>query len=238
MKLTILSDVHLEFMQNFWSIISRLRAFHSQTDLCILAGDIGHYNELIYSDFLGEIRNIFPHVIVIPGNHEYHPREKMNLIDEKLRNICQKNNCIFLNKSCVQINNIKFVGSTLWTNCGNVCEYTKLGDQMYSNKLLGNLHYDHLRWLTQELAKNEKSVVITHHCPSFQLRAAHYPLDERTKFFYSHLDYLIKDPVKLWVCGHSHHPCQIRINGVPVVMNPVGYVQERGMWSSELIINV
>lgn len=238
MKLTLLSDIHLEYLKSYQKILSRISHHKHKTDVCILAGDIGHHTKPIYSDFLGEIKKIFKDVIVIPGNHEYLVRKEIYKIDEEINDICFRNKCIFLNKSTVKINGIKFIGCTLWSDIGLPSTNINLKNQMYSNTIWQNLYDDHLRWLQLELDKNEKSVVITHHCPTFKLRHEYYNLTEGSKYFYSHLDHLIKDPIKLWLCGHSHRANNIIINNIPIIMNPIGYNNEASLWNDSMIIDV
>ena len=228
MKITVFSDIHLEFLKCFNHITSRIGHHKGKIDIAILAGDIGHYNMDIYSKFLETVKNIFKHVIVIPGNHEYlcnQGAHSHDMIDKKLKYICNQADCIFLNKETVTISNIKFIGCTLWSDLINCCPRK-------------NVFINHHEWLVHELAKKEESVVITHHCPSFRLMDKKYQLYKHSDYFYSNLDYLIRPPIKLWVCGHSHVGINTTINKVPVIMNPIGYFKENSRWNDNLIINI
>ena len=228
MRITLLSDIHLEFKRSFYPIISRLTN-HAQTDVCVLAGDIGYCTQPIYSNFLHEAKQIFKNVIVIPGNHEYLTKEPMIDTDKRIAEICNKHSCIFLNKSTIELDNHKFIGCTLWSDVSNTTR---------PNKLLSDLHRDHLQWLKSELSKNQKSVVITHHCPSFDLITNKYPLNPNSVFYYSNLNYLINKPIQAWLCGHSHHQNHIIVNDVPIFMNPIGLEHENSEWNSELYIDI
>lgn len=229
MRLTILSDIHLEFSKSFETIISRMAKHKGRTDICVLAGDIGHHSQPIYSDFLFSMRKIFPRVIVIPGNHEYFVKEPMSEVNSKLHDICQETGCIFLNKSTVKIDQIKFIGCTLWSNVGTAP----------TGRLpLQKLHLDHLSWLGDELSKKEESVVITHHCPSFKLRHRIFATHAKSNHYYSDLDHLIKYPIKLWICGHTHWPNCTTINNIPIIINPVGYVWDIVPWNDSLVVSV
>jgi predicted phosphodiesterase len=70
-------------------------------------------------------------------------------------------------------------------------------------------------------------VVMTHHLPSMDL------IDEKYKgyvdynpFFASDCSELLKDPVKIWISGHTHTGYDKTIDGVHCVCNPVGYPSE------------
>lgn len=247
MKLTILSDIHLEFLSDYRHIISKLHHHKNHTDVCILAGDIGHCSSTIYYNFLKDMRKIFKHVIVIPGNHEYFVNQHMNEVDYMAKLVCQNNNCIFLNKSTILIDKVKFIGCTLWSDIkhsGNVPIIPNLSQKLFYKKtdLLQSLHNDHLSWLKNELEistkRNQKIVVITHHCPSFQLRGEMYPLSARSKYYYTDLEYLIKKPIEVWACGHTHNQKELYINGTRLILNPIGYNKEQNSWNPFLNIRI
>lgn len=66
-------------------------------------------------------------------------------------------------------------------------------------------------------------MVVTHHAPSFQSIAPMYRQDSLTPAFASNLDYLMGEPICLWIHGHVHHSNDYEINGTRIVSNPRGY---------------
>jgi predicted phosphohydrolase len=63
--------------------------------------------------FLKNIKILF----LITGNHEYYSTLLMSEIDYLIQNIVKKyDNIHFLNNKTVVINNINFIGTTMWCN--------------------------------------------------------------------------------------------------------------------------
>ena len=86
MKVFAISDIHVDFEENFrW--FSNLSCFDYQNDILILAGDITHIIPL-FEKTLKNLRDRFLEVLFIPGNHDLwvqrshvkHSLEKLQLI--------------------------------------------------------------------------------------------------------------------------------------------------------------
>lgn len=93
---------------------------------------------------------------------------------------------------------------------------------------INELYKNSLNWLDTNIKQNTDNniIVLSHYLPSYKLIIPKYR-DYKPAFQYaSHLDHLIKSPVKAWLCGHSH--CQIEkyINGVYCGINTLGYPNE------------
>lgn len=73
--------------------------------------------------------------------------------------------------------------------------------------------------------RDKKILVLTHFCPSERCIDAQYIGSSLNPAYASHLDKFIIDNenIKLWGCGHSHHPLDINIEQCKLVMNPYGY---------------
>jgi predicted phosphodiesterase len=124
MKIAICSDVHLEFGQ--------LELFNDEgIDVLILSGDICVARDLMehdpygivdfgkssrYHKFFQECSARFKHVIYVAGNHEhYHGDFKHTIPDLKSR-LAYLTNLHILDKEIVDIGDVRFIGSTLWTD--------------------------------------------------------------------------------------------------------------------------
>jgi hypothetical protein len=71
--------------------------------------------------------------------------------------------------------------------------------------------------------------MITHHLPSYDLIDEKYKtvnLNSVNQCFASNTDNLIKEPIILWIFGHTHQPTEKIINGIKCVANPIGYPNE------------
>lgn len=127
MKVALCSDVHLEFGPT-----DKIKN-PGDVDVLILSGDICvardlmEYEPLVsenmrfgksdrYHEFFGNCVREFPHVIYVVGNHEhYHGDFKFTISDLKKR-LGYLKNLHILDKETFELNDVLFVGGTLWTD--------------------------------------------------------------------------------------------------------------------------
>jgi hypothetical protein len=118
MRIQLFSDIHLETDPRFQPKVT------ADTDVVILAGDIGSYqagSRLEADDFgltrfsparLGAAN---AKVLYVPGNHEFDGLD----FDEayaRLRATCDRLGMIWLDREVVTIGAVRFVGTTLWSD--------------------------------------------------------------------------------------------------------------------------
>ena len=115
MKLALVSDVHLEFADWYPSN-------PDQADVLLLAGDImlasdlnGTHKSERFKEFLTNCKREYKDVIYIMGNHEHYNGD-FATSHELLREACDINSIDFLDKEVATINNVTFIGGTLWTD--------------------------------------------------------------------------------------------------------------------------
>ena len=115
MKLALVSDVHLEFAD--WYPCNP-----DQADVLLLAGDImlasdlnGTYKSERFKEFLTNCKREYKDVIYIMGNHEHYNGD-FATSHKLLREACDINSIDFLDKEVATINNVTFIGGTLWTD--------------------------------------------------------------------------------------------------------------------------
>lgn len=118
MRIQLFSDLHLERDADFYPQVA------VDTDVVILAGDIGSYqpgSRLDSGDFglerFSPLRRDAPRaqVLFVPGNHEFDALE----FDEayaRLRQICNRLGITWLDREVVTIGHVRFVGTTLWSD--------------------------------------------------------------------------------------------------------------------------
>lgn len=254
MHIRVFSDLHLEFGRN-----ERIHSgnFHiselptdKETVLC-LVGDVcsiesNRYHEEILNPELAER---FKKVLYLPGNHEYY-NGSVASTDKKLQEYCDNNNIFFLQKKSIEIDDVIFIGATLWSDISKAhpFEAFKIAEYMndyrkirngptakpYLRKLTTadttNLHRDHLKFIENELYvyADRKCCVMSHHAPSEMSINAYYRMNsDVNRAYYSDLDDLIlKYQPAAWFHGHSHRACSYQIEKTSVVCNPVGYPNE------------
>lgn len=263
MKIAVCSDLHLEFedinLKN-----------EEGAEVLILSGDIMIAEDLHnhppvvtnpyapyidlgsrqkkaqqFRDFLSRCSFQFPHVIYIAGNHEfYHGRWKGSL--DHLRETCSLYpNVYFLENDIKVINEVSFIGATLWTDCnkGDPLTLHALTDMMNDYRIIRNdeLGFTRLRpahtiarhrytmsYLKAVLPdlKDKKVVFVGHHTPSYQSIHDRYKKDYLMNGGY-HSDlseFILDNPqIKLWTHGHTHEPFDYMIGTTRIVCNPRGY---------------
>jgi predicted phosphodiesterase len=111
MKIALASDVHLEF--------GHLDLPNTDNaDVLILSGDICVASKFgpNYDRFFQQCSKEFKNVMYVMGNHEHYDGDFAKS-GEILRNALSRyNNIHFLEKTCVKIDDVTFIGGTLWTD--------------------------------------------------------------------------------------------------------------------------
>jgi len=282
MRIKLVSDLHLEFsdinVQN-----------DGDYDVLILAGDImvsedlhnhpylpsddavplielsgGKRRARIYRDFLKRCSFQFPHVIYIAGNHEFYNGKIYKGLDY-LRAECERYpNVYFLERDTKIIDDVVFVGGTLWTdmNRGDPLTMHAVKDMMNDFRIIRNdrkgytffkpadameIHVRTKEYfkLVLDQNKDRRCVVVGHHSPS-PLSCHEQYRDEHLMngAYHSDLSEFILDrpQIKLWVHGHTHHAFDYQIGNTRVVCNPRGYethsTKEHTGWDPSMVIEV
>ena len=121
MKIKILSDLHLEFLGNQPQQYLKQIKYDDQTDVLVVAGDVGYPFESHYKQFFDFVSQYFPKTFVIAGNHEhYNSNVKINEMIMHLRGFFQKyNNITFLENNMEIYQGVTFIGTTLWSHISN-----------------------------------------------------------------------------------------------------------------------
>ena len=258
MKLAVASDLHLEFQD--------IDLYNEEgASVLILAGDILVAEDLHqhpdiptnidlgsrqlsakrFRDFLQRCSERFPHIIYVAGNHEFYHGKWVRTI-QTLRDECAKfPNVYFLERDTKVIDDVTFIGATLWTDCNKHDPLTlhALGGMMNDFKVIVNDHrgYTKLRpahtverhtetlgYIKNVLSnhKEQKVVVVGHHSPSHQSIHEMYAKDTLMNGgYHSSLDEFILDhpQVALWIHGHTHMPFDYLIGDTRIYCNPRGY---------------
>lgn len=259
MRVALGSDLHLEFGDlNLTN--------EGNAEVLILAGDImiaqdlhDHPEPIVgpnlgsrqqrairYRNFLKRCSENFPHVIYIAGNHEFYHGKWYGSLDD-LRNECAKfHNVYFLEDNVKVIDDVTFIGCTLWTdmNKGDPLTYHAIGDMMNDFRIIRNdklgytklrpahAHYRHnqsLGYIKTVVAEkhDQKFVVVGHHSPCKLSIHPKYKNDQLMNGGYASdlSEFILDHPqIKAWFHGHTHHPFDYNIGDTRIVCNPRGYV--------------
>jgi len=239
MQIQYVSDLHLEFLKTIPKITPRAKTL-------VLAGDIGYPHQPIYAAFLKDVSSKFEKVFLIAGNHEYYTQNTcmMEDVDNQIQEIIEKHsleNVSFLNYDYEDYQGVRFVGIPLWSQIKDpkylINDFVAI--KHMSTELYNELHAMGCELIEEMLEHSEIPIVmITHHMPSYQLIDPMYSgpnIAPYNQCFASHCDDLIRDPIVLWIYGHTHQPSDTYINSVRLVCNPKGYPGENQILETTVV---
>ncbi|MCE3076288.1 metallophosphoesterase [Chryseobacterium gwangjuense] len=248
MKIQIISDLHQEFGYTDLSF--------DNADVVVLAGDVN-----LGTKGIEWIKTNIPDkpVIYVLGNHEYYKGSYPKTL-HKIKDAGQDSNVFVLENSFVDIEGIRFHGTTLWTDFsifGNPIEYGMICQSVMNDykKIKRDPSYSKMRtvdvfkihqlsklWLQESLeeSKEMKNIVVTHHAPSIHSVPEQYKNDPVTSAYASNLEDLIQEYQPLyWIHGHIHTPSDYEIGNTKIICNPHGYIDEKyNGYEKELIIEI
>lgn len=247
MKLQILSDLHIEF--------GDMELPTTDADVLVFAGDIA---EGLQGLQWIESQSIDKPAIYILGNHEFYNND-INLIADVRKKA--SNNIYVLNNDVVELEGVRFLGCTLWTDFmlfgetdkwfAKQTAYSNMADfrvitrdgEMFTPDDSIRLFEESASWLKEVLSIpfSGQTVVITHHLPSFLSVPERFKSDLLSPAFASHLDNLLSAKrVKLWIHGHTHDSYDYYVNGTRVVCNPRGYVnyENTGNYRADFVVEI
>lgn len=222
MKIAICSDVHLEFGPT-----DKIKN-PGDVDVLILSGDILVARDLMeydplgivdfgkssrYHEFFADCVREFPHVVYVAGNHEhYHGDFKYTIPDLKKR-LAYLNNVHVLDKETFELDDVIFVGGTLWTDMNKEDPLTLHGIRRMMNdfRCVDNSNRE-VNYKTFDDPENPDK-------PTFRTRAAVFCPEDAVEDHKKMLDYIkiVYEGMPPWkqmvVVGHhtpSHTSCHPR----------------------------
>ncbi len=265
MKIAVASDIHLE--------MGDLNLQNTEgADVLVLAGDImvahdlhdhpepstPYKPEIIkilgtrqrkameYRDFIKRVSFQYPHVIAIAGNHEFYHGKWIQSIQTLRDEYGKYPNVHFLERDIVTIDDVTFVGGTLWTdlNHGDPLTLHAIQNMMNDYRMIRHdgkgytklrpahtlsRHIETLQYFKTVIddRKDQKIVVVSHMAPSSLSIHENYKHESiMNGAYYSDLSEFILDrtQIKTWIHGHVHTVFDYMIGDTRVVCNPRGYV--------------
>lgn len=233
MKIRPISDIHLEFGKFALPVIEgeEKQVLCILGDLnpssCLWEKEKGNKStETFFKSISGRFRD----VLYITGNHEYYHGD-VNIDDDFFEDICDDFGFTFLQGGMHKdIKNTRFIGATLWTDFENgdpVCMYT-CGTGMNDFRLIEDSsnnfretiygkqklftpeqalekHYEHREAIFNKLSltKKKKTVVMSHHAPSYESISENYRNSNMNGAYYSNLESeILETSPNLWLHGH------------------------------------
>ncbi|MBP8201469.1 MAG: metallophosphoesterase [Nitrospira sp.] len=228
LRIRYMSDLHLEF--------SDYRPDPVDADVVVLAGDIDSGTSGL--EWAARQFRDTP-VIYVAGNHEYYDQD-MLILRKELAEAAGRLGIHFLDNQAVVIGQVRFIGSTLWS------DFNIGGDRSFSMDVARELVNDYYfvthgsRLLTPEdtLSHHQlsrayldqqlripfegKTVVVTHHAPSLQSLSHDSQQSFTAAAYVSNLEEIARK-ADIWIHGHIHERLDYRIGKCRILCNPRGY---------------
>jgi hypothetical protein len=151
-----------------------------------------------------------------------------------------RENVFLVNNLEAEIENTKFIFTTLWTNISiekqwvvkqNMSDFHRINfkGEWFTTSHYNDLHKQSLSFLKEAIQQNksEKIIVITHHTPTFYNYPEKYKGDALNEAFAVELFNFIEDSeINYWVFGHHHQNIPpFFIGKTELVNNQLGYVK-------------
>ncbi len=236
MKFQYASDLHLEFPTNREFI--QKNPLIPVGDILLLAGDIVPFHLIDeHRDFFKYCSDLFEFTYWVPGNHEYYGGELLNRTGKFMEKI--EHNVYLLNNNTAHHGNTSLIFSTLWTPISEekawyiqngLNDYRVIKDEgkLFTTSHSTRLFEENLEFLKEAIKDNqcEKSIVVTHHVPTFQHYPEEYKNSAINEAFATDLDYFIENSgIDYWVYGHHHRNTKpFALGNTELLTNQLGYV--------------
>lgn len=281
MKIKVVSDLHLEFGDINITNEEGAEVLILSGDICVaddLDRNIPDFNPYTpgavtklgdrqksavrYLKFFERVSAAFPHVVYVAGNHEFYEGKWVKSLDVLRETVAKFPNIHFLEMDVFKLDDVTFIGGTLWTdmNKGDPLTLHAVNDMMNDFNLIRNdeLGYTRLRpahtisrhrkmveYINAVVAEkhDEKFVVVGHHAPTRMSIHQNYKSDYIMNGAYASdlSDFILDRPqIKLWTHGHMHNPSDYMVGDTRVVCNPRGYATESHLseFDPNLIVEV
>jgi DNA repair exonuclease SbcCD nuclease subunit len=250
MKIQICSDLHLEFASNKnWL---KHHPLIPKGDILIIAGDTYHLDKDYKNlDFISKVSESFEQVYIIPGNHEYYGGfDISSTLVPTYRTV--KENVFIVNNHALEIEGINFIFSTMWSEIkSNILAINqglldfrriKYNNERFTINHFNEIHEYAFKFLSNEIKKEGRKVVITHHLPSKQCNSKEFSeslLNEG--FCVDKTNFILNSEIDYWIYGHSHRNLNdFKIGNTKMITNQFGYVDwnEHHSFNYEKVIDL
>lgn len=131
MKIAVASDIHLEFGDLDLENTEGAEVLILSGDICIAADldmrdrrqtemGFARWRSEMFHEFFERCATKFPHVIYVMGNHEYYHSDFATALHDMRRKLAHLTNLYILEREVKVINDVTFIGGTLWTDMNNL----------------------------------------------------------------------------------------------------------------------
>jgi predicted phosphodiesterase len=237
-----------------------LPSISKEADLLIFAGDVATTPGKV-GEMFSQVRKVneTAPIVYVLGNHEYYD----NIFPDSRKGykhaVKKIDNAYLLENEEIVINTTSILGCALWTDYDsqrcvaqavfglNDFDLITAVDNGKFRKVMPedfiNAHFESRKWLEKKLKHNKKSgiktIVVTHHMPSFSLISSQFKGSPLNGAFATNCDDLITtyEPA-LWVYGHTHSFKDINLGNTRCVCNAYGYRGEQTHYKEKYLVDL
>lgn len=243
MKTRQVNDLHLEFSDYEIPVLE-----DDANTVLVIAGDLSPTTaKFRIRMFFERVSKRFRAVIFVLGNHDYWRSSILRAPQKYKEIVAHLDNVHVLQNETKVIDNVAFIGGTLWTNYNNdplnealafegMVDFRKIrvgpAHKPWERKLkaedLAFEYYQTRGYIEQEAAKQKADgkivYVVTHHAPSPQSVHPMYIGDPLNTAYYSNLNYFLEEgTIDYWGHGHVHWQFDYVVGHCRVMCRPRGY---------------
>jgi predicted phosphodiesterase len=241
MKIQVISDIHLEFNDNYEHFIN---TFVPEGDILVIAGDMCTFKcELVMRDFTDKYACFYDKIILVPGNHEYYNSDYQLLSSHQNINVNLFENLYVCNNVEFEIENARFICSTMWSGISErstemINDYFVI--EGFNCDRENAIHENSTKFLEDALKKetDKVNIVVTHHLPTYSIISPKYAGDAINDAFAAKNEQLLDYDIKYWLHGHSHEFSDVTINDTRVIRNPLGYIRHERNPFDNIVLEV
>jgi Icc-related predicted phosphoesterase len=258
MKINVISDLHLDFADLVLPggdvlILSgdicearHLKRDMYNPDIVLLPNERADQRPDRFYRFFEEECSKYREVVMVLGNHEHYGFQYQKTYPHIAANL--PDNIVLLENQTHTIDDVVFVGATLWTDMNQEDDLTMFHMKSMMNDYrqitmfneVKNIYHrlqpertvadfyrsrDYIRTVV-EGQHDKKFVVVTHHAPTKMSTHPRYTHDTLMNGAYSSdlSEFILDHPqIKLWTHGHTHDPFDYMVGSTRIVCNPRGY---------------
>lgn len=257
------SDIHAEFWpankinRILGTVVPALPT--DMETVALVAGDLGlAHRQETWLKALSIFAKQFLAVVYVEGNHFFYHNDFFGRIHVLKNTLSLPKNVHFLENESVEIDDVVFIGATLWTDFQGKdffkMQYARknMNDFVVIRKQTGqrllpedtvDLFYESREYIFDAIrfAGSKKTVVVTHHGVSPLSIHERFRGDSLNSAFMTDLSHEIIDHgPDQWVHGHTHNSFDYMLGKTRVIVNPYGYkdVEVNPKFENDLVLEV
>jgi predicted phosphodiesterase len=246
MQIQIASDLHLDQDNQIHPILD------CKCDMLVIAGDVYPGPKVVkHLESIYHQHHSHPHIIFVPGNHEYygHSKKELDAFFSEYKN----DHVTILNNHVLEIpeENLVFLGSTGWWDESNgqiglqqrfALDDFKVIQDIAENNYGVDWGHASREFFMDNLNKYSKEgwkiVCLSHNGPTKKSHP-HYHGSQLNRCFQNDWKHIIEDfHPEYWVFGHTHEFMRYRVGKTKCICNPMGYPWNNNSFGPDFCVHV